>query len=156
MERTECLGCPMGLKKTRGSGRVYDCLRFQIPAVSTTALTLRMRPTSTLLIVLLFAASLRAETPPVQGTLPEDYLPGLTPLLRAAVERSPNTILSSINLAQQEAQRYVYSYVLWPSVAGNASYGINNDSVSGGQVSTERGLFYNVGVNQPVFQWLAY
>ena len=115
-----------------------------------------MRSTSTLLLVLFAAASLRAETPPVQGTLPEDYLPGLKPLLAVAVERSPNTILSSINLAQQEAQRYVYAYVLWPSIAGNASYGINNDSVSGGTVSTERGLFYNVGLNQPVFQWMAY
>jgi outer membrane protein TolC len=102
------------------------------------------------------AATLRAEAPSVQGTMPEDFLPGLNPLLKTAVERSPNTIMSSINLAQQEAQHYVYSYALWPSVTGNAAYTISDESASGGPSSSEKGLFYSFGLNQPIFQWLAY
>jgi outer membrane protein TolC len=107
------------------------------------------------LLALLAAASMHAETPPVQGTMPEDYLPGLGPLLKTAVERSPNTIMASITLAQQEAQKYVYAYVLWPSINGNISYTGSSESVSQGPTSNVSGVYYNAGINQPIFQWLA-
>jgi outer membrane protein TolC len=115
-----------------------------------------MRLSLSLPLLLLAIASLRAETPSIQGTLPEDQLPGLKPLLRAAVDRSPNTILQSINIAQQEAQRYVYSAALWPSATANINYSILDESVTGAASSTQKGLFYSASLNQPVFQWGAY
>jgi outer membrane protein TolC len=117
---------------------------------------LRLPPT--LLLFLLAAASLRAEAPSIDGTLPEDHLPGLGPLLKAAVELSPSTILANLTVAQREGERFIAAAALWPSVSGSANYTIQDESVSGvgGATSTERGLFYNVGVNQPIFQWGAY
>jgi outer membrane protein TolC len=115
-----------------------------------------MRLFTTLPLLLVAVASLRAEAPSIQGTLPEDQLPGLRPLLKAAVDRSPSTILSSINVAEQEAQKYVYASSLWPSVTGNIYYSILDESVTGAASSTQKGLFYNFGITQPVFQWGAY
>ena len=112
-----------------------------------------MRLPRTLPLLLLAMASLRAEAPPVKGTMPEDYLPGLGPLLKTAVERSPNTILANISVAQQEAQRYVYAASLWPQLSGNANYSIIDESVTGALASTQKGVFYNFNLNQPVFQW---
>src|SRR5208283_3868687 len=113
----------------------------------------RMRLPRTLPLLLLAMASLRAEAPPVKGTMPEDYLQGLGPLLKTAVERSPNTILANISVAQQEAQRYVYAASLWPQLSGNANYSIIDESVTGALASTQKGVFYNFNLNQPVFQW---
>jgi len=115
-----------------------------------------MRLPSTLPLLLLAIASLRAEAPSIQGTLPEDFLPGLKPLLKAAVDRSPNTILAGITVAQRESERYLDASQLWPQVSGGANYSIQTESVSQGTSSTERGLFYNFGVSQPIFQWGAY
>ena len=112
-----------------------------------------MRLSKTLPLLLLSIASLRAEAPSVKGTLPEDLLPGLGPLLKTAVERSPNTILSSINVAQQEAQRYVYASSLWPQLYGTANYSDINESVTGAAANVQKGFFYNFSLNQPVFQW---
>ncbi|HXQ81263.1 MAG TPA: TolC family protein [Opitutaceae bacterium] len=115
-----------------------------------------MRLHRTLPLLLLAMASLRAEAPSIQGTLPEDYLPSLRPLLKTAVERSPNTIMASIQLAQGEAVRYLDAAQLWPQVSGGANYAVSVESVSHGVGSTERGFFYNFGVNQSIFQWGAY
>ena len=115
--------------------------------------SLRMRLPKTLPLLLLAMASLRAEAPSVTGTMPEDFLPGLGPLLKTAVEKSPNTILSNINVAQQEAQRYVYASSLWPQLNGNANYSVIDESVTGGTPSTQKGVFYNFTLNQPIFQW---
>jgi outer membrane protein TolC len=89
----------------------------------------------------------------VQGTLPEDLLPGLKPLLKTAVERSPSTILASISMAQQEAVKYFDSQGLWPSLNGDAQYAVTDASVANSPTSTEKGIFYGVNFNQPVFQW---
>jgi outer membrane protein TolC len=115
-----------------------------------------MRLSLTLPLLLLVAAPLRAEAPSVQGTLPEDQLPGLKPLLKVAVERAPGSILQSINVAEQEAQKYIYASSLWPSVNGNISYSILDESVTNAPSSTQKGFFYNASINQPIFQWGAY
>ncbi len=111
-----------------------------------------------MVLLSLAAASLQAEAPSLSGTLPEDYLPNLGPLLHAAVERSPSTILASTTIAQQEGAQYIDASSLWPSVSGAANYAINRESVSGAQgaTDTERGVFYNIGVSQPIFQWGAF
>jgi outer membrane protein TolC len=115
-----------------------------------------MRLPVTLFLALLGCACLRAEAPPIDGTLPEDYLPGLRPLLKTAVERSPNTILASISLAQQEAAKIAAYAELYPSAGLNLNYASNTEKASDSANSTSKGLFYSASINQPVFQWGAY
>ena len=115
-----------------------------------------MRLPVTLSLVLAAAAALRAEAPPIQGTLPEDYLPGLGPLLKEAVERSPSTINASIAVAQAEAGRYQTDSILYPQLSLNANYGDTREQVKGGNASNNKGLYYGAGLSQPLFQWGAY
>jgi len=104
------------------------------------------------------AASLRAAGPPsVAGTLPEDFIPELRPILAAAVNRAPIAISASIDIAQSEALLYGAESSLWPNIGGSASYAGNKESVSGGGLgSTSKGLFYSGNINQPLFQWGAF
>lgn len=92
----------------------------------------------------------------VTGTLPEDLLPGLEPLLKAAVERSPNTISASIDLAMAQAAKYQDAAVLWPQLSANADYQITSQAESNSPATTNKGVFYGINLNQPVFQWGAY
>src|SRR5471030_1177384 len=100
-----------------------------------------MRLTKTLTLCLLAIASARAEAPSLEGTMPEDLLPGLRPLLKEAVERSPSTITASIGVASAEATRYLYAAALWPSASLNSSYQDTTETVSHSTNSTSRGLF---------------
>lgn len=103
-------------------------------------------------LVLAGAATLRSEAPPIDGTLPEDYLPGLRALLKTAVERSPSTISASISVAEADAARIGSNSVLYPSLSLSAQDAVNTQS-SGGVSSTQRGLFYNASLVQPIFQF---
>lgn len=115
-----------------------------------------MRLTLTLSLALVVAATLRAEAPPVNGTLPEDYVPELKPLLKTAVERSPNTIMAAINMAQQEAAKIAQHAILYPSVSLNSGYQGTKESESHFPPSTSTGLIYSASVSQPIFEWGAY
>jgi outer membrane protein TolC len=115
-----------------------------------------MRPLAALSVALVAAASVGAEAPPLQGTLPEDLLPGLRPLLQTAVERSPNTISAAINVEQAEAQKYAAFAILYPSVNLSGSYAVSTESETNSTSSTSKGLFYGAGVGQAIFQWGAY
>jgi outer membrane protein TolC len=115
-----------------------------------------MRLPIALSLVVAAAASLSAEAPPIQGTLPEDYLPGLTPLLKQSVERSPSTISASISLAVAEANKYGAAAALWPKLSASTSYLYSVESISQGQASTAKGLNYALNLSQPIFQWGAY
>src|SRR5580698_11638221 len=112
-----------------------------------------MKLPATLSIVLLAAATLRAEAPSIQGTLPEDYVPSLKPLLVTAIERSPNTIAASISVAQQEAGKISAYAALYPSAGVSANYLKSRETTSNSLPSKESGLFYSASVNQPIFQW---
>jgi outer membrane protein TolC len=112
-----------------------------------------MRLSKPLALFLLAVASARAEAPSLDGTMPEDLLPGLRPLLKEAVERSPNTITASIGVASAEANRYLDASGLWPSASLNSSYQDTTETVSHSTNSTSRGLFYSGGIYQPIFQW---
>jgi outer membrane protein TolC len=92
-----------------------------------------------------------ADLPP----LPEDLLPGLRPFLVSALGQSPQMILSNINIASAEAIRLQYRAGLWPSVGGSASYSANKATVAQQTdvSSTSSGLYYSVGLSQPIFQW---
>jgi outer membrane protein TolC len=116
-----------------------------------------MRLPITLSLVLAATVSLRAEAPTVQGTLPEDYIPGLSALLKQAVERSPTTISASVSVAQAEAGRYLNAALLWPQVGLNADYAVSIQSQKGAPSSPpNKGFFYSANINQPLFQWGAY
>jgi outer membrane protein TolC len=115
-----------------------------------------MRPLLTLSLALLAVGALRAEAPDLDGTMPEDQLPGLAPLLKEAVDRSPTTIMSSINLASAEANVLANEAALWPTVSSYADYQESIDSTSGSAKSTSRGLLYGANISQPLFQWGAY
>jgi outer membrane protein TolC len=107
-------------------------------------------------MVLCIVARLGAEAPPVAGTLPEDLMSGLRPLLKEAVERSPPQIASSIGVAQAEANRYIQAAALWPQLSGNLSYQDNRQAIGKGVYSTVNGYYYSANLNQPVFEWGAY
>jgi len=115
-----------------------------------------MRLPIALSLLLVAAVSLRAEAPPLQGTLPEDLMPALNPLLKEAVERSPSTISASIALAAAEAGRYGAAAALWPHLSGNVGYQVSDESISRGTTSTAKGITYGLNVGQPIFQWGAY
>jgi len=112
-----------------------------------------MRLPFALALVLVAATCLRAEAPPIQGTLPEDLLPGLGPLLSKAVERSPSTISASIALAAAEASDYSSAAALWPHLGANTSYLVSDESLSRGTTSSAKGFNYGLNINQPLFQW---
>jgi outer membrane protein TolC len=115
-----------------------------------------MRLPITLSLVLAAITSLRAEAPSVEGTMPEDFAPGLSPLLKQAVERSPSTIMASIAVAQAEAGRYLDAAALWPQVGLNTNYQESIQSTSNGPESRQNNLLYNGTLSQPIFQWGAY
>jgi len=114
---------------------------------------LRTKLPEFLSIALVAVASLRAEAPSIQGTLPEDYIPELRPLLQAAVERSPDTISASIAVAQQEAGMITAHSGLYPSINLTTQYLSTTSATGRSSSSTTAGLYYNAGVNQPIYQW---
>lgn len=93
-------------------------------------------------------------TPAVAG-LPEELLPGLEPLLKAAAQRSPEAIKRSIDVDAAEARRLFEASALYPSLSGSARYAWNDEAVSGNSGTSNRssGFFYNFALNQPVFHW---
>lgn len=87
--------------------------------------------------------------------MPEDYLPGLRPLLKEAVERSPNTIIASISVAAAQAARIENTAALYPGVNLASSYQETKENITNSVTSTARGLYYSGGITQPLFQWEA-
>lgn len=112
-----------------------------------------MRLPITLSLLLTAAASLHGEAPSIQGTLPEDSLPGLKPLLTEAVERSPSSISASLNIAVYEAGRYGAVASLLPHLSGGASYSVNTEAATATKSTTQSGIYYNANVSQNLFEW---
>ncbi|HEY1793722.1 MAG TPA: TolC family protein [Opitutaceae bacterium] len=86
--------------------------------------------------------------------MPEDYLPGLVPLLKAAVERSPTMIASSINVASSQAGVLAGISPMLPQLSGSAQYLWSKESTLHGPSSAPTsGLYYSLGVTQNLFEW---
>lgn len=100
-------------------------------------------------------ALLGAQTAPLPATLPEDLLPGLGEVLHGALQQSPQMISRNIDLASQEANRYQQAALQWPSLGGTAYYTENKSAVSNNPNSStrNRGFFYNLNLNQPIYHW---
>jgi outer membrane protein TolC len=111
-----------------------------------------MRLFAILSLVLVGATTLRSEAPPIEGTLPEDYLPALKPLLKAAVERSPATITASIAVALADAGRIGADAPLYPQLGLSSNYAVNRQS-SSTAANTQDGFFYDASISQNLFQF---
>ena len=100
-------------------------------------------------------AVLRAQTPPLPASLPEDFLPGLRDILHSAMQESPQMISRNIDLAAQEANRYQQAAQQWPSLGGTAYYTENRSAVSSNtaQSTSSEGFFYSLNLNQPIYHW---
>lgn len=91
------------------------------------------------------------------GTMPEDYLPELKSILETAFRQSPQVVAAAFERAVSEARLEVANAARLPNVAGNLSYATNQTAISSNTSSQTRdnGLFYNIGVTQPLFHWRA-
>ena len=107
------------------------------------------------LFILLSAALARAQSFEIAGTMPEDFLPELKPILATAMRRSPNVIGPLFEIELRGANRLRERSSLLPGLGGGFNYGTTEVSESGNNSSRSRdqGLFYNVGLSQAIFHW---
>lgn len=107
--------------------------------------------------IFLLAGSARAQHEEVAGTLPEDHLPGLKSMLETAFLRSPQMIASDFERVLAELRLDGADSARLPNVGGSLSYAINQTAISSNTSSQTRdsGLFYSIGVTQPIFHWKA-
>jgi len=107
-------------------------------------------------IALAFSGALHAQETGVNGTLPEDLMPGLRPLIENGLSQAPEMITQGINISISEAQRLYNGYgPMLPNIGGNAQYGDYETSIANNPQATSRtlGSFYSVTLTQPVFRW---
>jgi len=104
---------------------------------------------------LLPVAVIGAAGPDLAGTLPEDYLPGLRPVLEAARQRSPRVIASEIEIALNEARVFASEAPRLPSLHAYLDFAGSQTAVSGDQSirNRDQGFFYRVTLNQALFHW---
>lgn len=101
------------------------------------------------------AASASAADADVQPYRVEEVFPQLKSILEQAMSQSPQILQRSLDITQAEAAHVMTRSVLLPRVDGSVYYSTNTTSVSQ-QTSVNSksdGLFYNIGLNQPLFQW---
>ncbi len=107
-------------------------------------------------VVCLFGWSAgRAQSPEVAGTMPEDYLPALKPILATALKQAPQSIMKELELAQAKARIYEFDAARLPNASGNLNFASNATATSS-KASTrtrDNGVFYNFGVSQALFHW---
>jgi outer membrane protein TolC len=104
-------------------------------------------------VLSVWLASARAQDPAVAGMMPEDHLPVLQHLLQVALKQSPQMIANEIAIARGEAGVYSDNSALWPQLSGGAQYAGNRASTGNSATTSEKGLFYNVGVSENLFAW---
>lgn len=135
---------------------VQFSLRFMLSLV---LMSLRRTQCAPLVWALLFALgagpAMGAED--VAGTLPEDYVPALKPLLALALKQSPQVIAKEIDISRREAQVLGADAQRLPNVSGHLDYLRDRTAISGvsGSNSSEGGFFYGAAVNLPLFHWYA-
>ena len=76
------------------------------------------------MVAFVVSGPLRAQETGVTGTMPEDLIPGLRPLIESGLRQAPEMIARDIDVSISEAQRLYAGYApLLPSVSGNAQFG---------------------------------
>jgi outer membrane protein TolC len=108
-----------------------------------------------LAILCIWPAILKAQTPPLPATLPEDFFPVLRDILHTALQQSPEMISHNLDLAAQEANRYQTAAQLWPSLGGNVNYAYDQSYLASNTNANTvtKGFFFGLGLNQPVYHW---
>ncbi|MCX6952358.1 MAG: TolC family protein [Verrucomicrobia bacterium] len=111
----------------------------------------------TLPIVAVFCAQSLAGAEPtdVAGTFPEDLLPPLKPILETALRQSFQVVAKQIELEQSAARVYVANALRLPSLSGNMSFARNQTAISSdtSTSTSDSGIFYSFGMNQPIYHW---
>jgi outer membrane protein TolC len=115
---------------------------------------------SAVLVLFGFAVPMQvgaAEAPPIAGTMPEDYLPELKPILAGALKRSPELIVKEFERLVNEARIYGADAPRLPQVGGSFNYASTSSSVSGtnSEQSRGNGFFYSLSASQALFHWNA-
>jgi outer membrane protein TolC len=115
------------------------------------------RAAITLVTLLFLVCSARAQSDGLTGTMPEDYLPQLKPILAKALETSPEITGKRFEQVVQEARVEEARAARLPQVGGNFNYGITQSATQSNTSSQDRssGFYYNVGASQAVFHWYA-
>ena len=107
-------------------------------------------------LAFLLSGPVFAQQTGVTGTMPEDLMPGLRPLIENGLKQAPDMIAKDINISIAEAQRLYNGYApMLPGVSSNAQYGEYETAIANNAQATSRslGTFYQVAISQPVFHW---
>jgi outer membrane protein TolC len=107
-------------------------------------------------VFLLIAAARIDAQPSVVGTLPEDLLPGLRPILQSAMAQSPQMLQQGIAIAQADANELTALSVRWPSLSAFGSYGGSEasvDSAGGTSTSSSSGAYYSLSSGIRIFEF---
>lgn len=105
-----------------------------------------------------WAGAARAQEmgPGVGGTMTEDYLPALRPLIDAALKESPDLIANELRVEAAEATKLKdgTSHLL-PQLSSYIQYGEDSQAVSAnaGNSNRNQGFTYYANATQPIFQW---
>lgn len=103
-------------------------------------------------------AALRGDPPDpgIAGTLPEDLLPSLGPILDAALHESPQMVTDALDIDIANAQKLSQGIApMLPQAGASVYYGQNWSAIAhnlGANTATQ-GLYYDFNVNQKIFQW---
>ncbi len=104
---------------------------------------------------LLLLVSAHAQPGQVAGTMPEDYLPELKPILAAALQRAPETITKEFDRLAAEARLIQVNSSRLPRFGGNFNFGSTQTATAANTSSQTRnsGFYYNFGLSQAIFHW---
>ncbi|MBI5426083.1 MAG: TolC family protein [Opitutae bacterium] len=85
----------------------------------------------------------------------EEVFPQLKPILEKAMAQSPQVLLRALDINQAEAAYVMTRSSLLPRLDASYYYSTNTTAVSDVRDVKSRsdGLFYNISVSQPLFQW---
>lgn len=88
------------------------------------------------------------------GTMPEDFLPELKPILAASLKQSPDAIAREFEVLSQSLHVDEAQSQRLPHLSGNFNYGIT-ESATKGSAHPERssGLYYSAGASQAIWHW---
>jgi outer membrane protein TolC len=108
------------------------------------------------LVSLLLVITARAQSDNVAGTMPEDYLPQLKPILTNAL-RSPDLVAREFERLLQEVRVDEARAQRLPQVGGNFNYGLTQSATKSNNSHQDRstGFYYGFGANQALFHWRA-
>jgi outer membrane protein TolC len=94
--------------------------------------------------------------PDVQGSMPEDYFPGLKAMIDQALKQAPSVVLNQMNIEVAQAEKLSNGIApMLPHLGGFIYGGAQNQAAANNSGGSQRstGFYYDVLFGQPVFQW---